>query len=167
MGCFAQEKDTIQSDTNFIIVELVTAHYHFNIDVDSYKFPTSFEGFTNIKPPVLTPYNQVVDGSLVGRKETIRYILKPNEVGPYIIDCPVYYIFGTKIKGWNKLTITRPNTPNGGEVRIFNPEEMYRFVLGNEYEEIEKYFNSSLEFYRILTKTEFKALEKINKKIKD
>jgi len=86
-----------------------------NFKEDSLHYP-NFEGFKIRVGPVTTNYTITKADGEIERKKTMQYILKPSVIGEYIIESPVFFVEGKKIKESLIITVLDiPQTKKGGK----------------------------------------------------
>jgi hypothetical protein len=163
-------KPTISVETDrdeYSLDEEIYVRFKTTFSDDSVQQP-KFEGFRIIKGPSTS-----ISSNMRGRDETeytkyLSYTLKPNKIGTYIIESPIYFVNGMEIKVWKKIVIlkTKPSKKVQSDVKIKtfaeNPTEgTYRYVISEEFGYIEIRGSIRWEFYRKLTNKELKLIKKI------
>jgi len=141
----------------------------FTIDFkeDSLQYAQYDEFKKTIGPNISVSSSGV--GSEMTQTKSISYVLKPKNIGEYIIASPTFFIHGEKVKDSVKITVS--NTPlneeeeNEAMFRIFmesgvKPEGTYRYIVGYDFGYVEIYENRKWEFYKKLTREELKLIRK-------
>ena len=153
----------------YSLYENIYIIYKIDFQEDSIHYP-NFEDFTIISKMEHLSHNQ--QDSVVGQIKSKSYILKPNSIGEYILESPTFFINGEEIKGWKKITVsnvTQKNQEDNSEIKLrmfvehdgLKPYGTYRYVVSDEFGYIEIFKVQKWEYYRKMTKKEFKIINKI------
>ena len=129
-----------------------------------------FNGFTIINRPSTSTSTSVVNGVKTYSK-TMKYVIRPDEAGKFIIESPVFYVGGKKVvsKSLKIVILESELTEEELQASRFNafiedsikPEGTYRYVLNEEYGYIEILKDFMWVFSRRLTEEEFELIKKI------
>lgn len=96
------------------------------------------------------------------------YILRPQKIGTFKLESPVFYSNGTKIDGIKRIVEIKSSDLNAQELKEFQfdafiedvnkPKGTYRYILNEEFGYIQKYDNYKWVFYRKLSDDELELL---------
>ena len=168
LNIFSKYTVSIEMDkTVFSIDELIYVKFKIDFTADSVKNPY-FDNFKIIRTTESSSVSYKNGAKVVTK--TMLYVLKPDNIGEYIIKSPLFFVNGERVQGSKKITVLniKLTKQEQSEVRIqafaeqlLQPKGTYRYILSDEFGYIEVSTGHTWEFYRSLTKKEFNLIKKI------
>jgi hypothetical protein len=155
--------------TEYSLYENIYITFRTDFEEDSLWHP-KFEGLQYINGPKTSSSRSMRNG-MTEYNKSWSYTLKPNNIGEYLIESPIFFIGGEKLKKYGQIIVLNTTLTKKQESEVefkkfresvFKLEGTYRYIVGDKFGYIEVR-QGAMEwiFYRKLTSKEVKLIKKI------